>query len=744
MTAGGDRSSGPWAAIALAGLAAYAATAAVTPLANNDIWIHLTTGGLILDEGSVPKVDRYSFTAEGNRYVAHEWLAAVLYALAERAGGVTGVILSAKLVPALATLGFFVAALAATGAPRAIALPLCVLTLTIARHRVTARPELIAFALLCLTLWLLLRDRAAAREGRRSRAVGWLVVVEAVWANFHGSFPIGVLLVLVFAAGEAADLLLSRRDRVAAGVRVAGVALGIAAAAWLWGRPPSAFGPPAAALVLAGAALFAVDGRWRLFDEQPRASWPRVAKLTGLAAAMLLAVAANPRGAEIYLFPFEFTAGVNEVTRLVDEWKPLFGVPKIRSSLPFVSFLGFAGCWAAALALCAWRGRLGRTEVVLLFALSLLPLLHSRWMALVALATTPALAATLHAGARAGRGRSVARGAVAALCLAAAVAALAASVAVQERGPALSATYAVSMLAAAVSFAAALRPRLPAAVGPCATALASAALVALALLHGISERPGVPRRPALGVKRQPVAPVEFMREHAIRGNLFTEYELAGFVIHQLWPDVRVFIDSRSEVYGPGLLEQYLWARVRPNVARRALKEQGADLVMVQYPPYPRSLLFNAGVLGAVESDPSWSLIYIDDRYVVYGRRVPDRELPAGFEHIAPRRLQPDDLDKADPRFAAEVRRALERAPDSAVLHTALGASLRAQGRPEEARAEVDRAWAANPSYPGAPYLAGLLAAEAGDAEAAREWLGRAQAAKPEWDAPRRALEALEP
>ena len=47
-------------------------------------------GGLILDEGAVPKVDRYSFTAAGNRYVAHEWLAATLYALSERAGDVTG------------------------------------------------------------------------------------------------------------------------------------------------------------------------------------------------------------------------------------------------------------------------------------------------------------------------------------------------------------------------------------------------------------------------------------------------------------------------------------------------------------------------------------------------------------------------------------------------------------------------------------------------------------------------------
>ena len=100
----GDSRRGRWggAALASAALVAYAATAALLPLDNNDIWIHLTTGGLILDEGAVPRTDRYSFTAAGNRYVAHEWLAAALYATAERSAGIPGVVVVAKLLPTLA------------------------------------------------------------------------------------------------------------------------------------------------------------------------------------------------------------------------------------------------------------------------------------------------------------------------------------------------------------------------------------------------------------------------------------------------------------------------------------------------------------------------------------------------------------------------------------------------------------------------------------------------------------------
>ena len=65
-------------------LAALVLSAGLTRLRTNDVFIHLVTGGLILDERSVPSTDRYSFTTPGARYVTHEWLAATGYAIGER------------------------------------------------------------------------------------------------------------------------------------------------------------------------------------------------------------------------------------------------------------------------------------------------------------------------------------------------------------------------------------------------------------------------------------------------------------------------------------------------------------------------------------------------------------------------------------------------------------------------------------------------------------------------------------
>ena len=97
-------------------LAALVLSAGLTRLRTNDLFIHLVTGGLILDEGRVPSTDRYSFTAPGARYVTHEWLAATWYAIGERLGGPIGAIVAAKVVPGLAILAALLAALRRSGA----------------------------------------------------------------------------------------------------------------------------------------------------------------------------------------------------------------------------------------------------------------------------------------------------------------------------------------------------------------------------------------------------------------------------------------------------------------------------------------------------------------------------------------------------------------------------------------------------------------------------------------------------
>jgi hypothetical protein len=743
-------------ALTCVGLAGFAAAAALVPLDNNDVWIHLTTGRLILEEGAVPTADRYSFTAAGNRYVAHEWLAAVLYALGERAAGAPGVVAVGKVLPALALVAALLAAVAATGAPWGRALPVPLLALTVFRRRIVARPELLALPLLLAALALLHRDRRAARAGRRTRAVYWLVPIELVWVNLHGSFPLGIALVLVFALVEVAEELLAPRDRRAALVRAGGVAVAVAAAAWLAGRSPSAFGMAAAAAVAGTALLFAFDGYRPLFRPRPSSALRSSPRLLAVAALMALAVSINPLGAEIYTFPFEFTAADNPITSGVNEWKPLLAADHLSGSLALPAYCAYLALWCAALAIGAWRRRLGMLELGLLLLLGILPLRHSRWMGLFALGTTPALVAALAAASVSGvaPGSHPRRRVAAAVIGVAGAVFLALGVGVAVRGgvdPVLWATLLVAGASASVAALLAARPRLSPTLGTGAAAAAALGLALLSASHGVPEFSGVEPRgwsaaavgPGFGRSLYGKGATDLMRREGVAGRLFTEYEWAGYAIHQLWPEVTVFIDSRSEVYGEALLTEFRRVKGDRDAARTALQEHGVDLVLVRHQPYPAERKTNRGVLDAVESDREWELLYVDDRAILYARRGLDRRLPAGFAVFEPHRFRVGGPGGGRAELEAELRRALDLAPDSAFLHFALAESLIVRGRLAEALSELEAGWAANPAYLANGQRAGEIAAALGRPQEARRWFLRVLAAAPEWERPRRALEELE-
>src|SRR5712671_3718606 len=59
----------------------------LTPITNNDLFLHLRTGALVLETGRVPRVDDYSALAAGRPFIAHEWLAGVVFRLVEVADG---------------------------------------------------------------------------------------------------------------------------------------------------------------------------------------------------------------------------------------------------------------------------------------------------------------------------------------------------------------------------------------------------------------------------------------------------------------------------------------------------------------------------------------------------------------------------------------------------------------------------------------------------------------------------------
>lgn len=162
------------------------------PLHDNSFLTHLATGRLILD-GHFPHSDPYTFTAHGEPWVVQSWLASVAYATADRLAGGNGI---RVLVAALSSLlGLLVWRLSRPG--RTISARVLAVAATLVAGGVGWGSRPLLFGLVCFALTIVIVE-----ERRDPR---WLIPLLWVWANCHGSFPLGLVLIAVGALGRRLD-----------------------------------------------------------------------------------------------------------------------------------------------------------------------------------------------------------------------------------------------------------------------------------------------------------------------------------------------------------------------------------------------------------------------------------------------------------------------------------------------------------------------------------------------------------
>jgi hypothetical protein len=84
------------------------------------------------------------------------------------------------------------------------------------------------------------------------------------------------------------------------------------------------------------------------------------------------------------------------------------------------------------------------------------------------------------------------------------------------------------------------------------------AVLLLALGIGlVNVRQVVARQAETEAKNFPASAVEFIRAHNLPDPIFNRYDWGGYLIWKLYPERRVYIDGRADVYGDAFLEEFL-------------------------------------------------------------------------------------------------------------------------------------------------------------------------------------------
>lgn len=176
----------------------------LSPPQDADMWWHLAAGREMVNEGNILTTDIFSYTHYGEPWTNAFWLSDILLFLVYRLGGYLGLTLLVALIAVLT-----MAVLYRRTLHYPFPLPLLILLLaTFAIAPVwTPRPQIFSFLLL-----VVLDYGLKEKDGFILKRPWLLVILFVVWANTHGGFIWGFLLLLSFIIGNGLDNLLQRQS----------------------------------------------------------------------------------------------------------------------------------------------------------------------------------------------------------------------------------------------------------------------------------------------------------------------------------------------------------------------------------------------------------------------------------------------------------------------------------------------------------------------------------------------------
>lgn len=124
-------------------------------------------------------------------------------------------------------------------------------------------------------------------------------------------------------------------------------------------------------------------------------------------------------------------------------------------------------------------------------------------------------------------------------------------------------------------------------------------------------------------RNYPDKAVNFLVQNKIKGNFFNDFNSGAYMVGHCYPNIKVFIDGRTEVYGPAFFKYYqrVWEQDNVEEFANALenyKITGALMNSV-HQPVPR------GVLTYLYKNPAWVPVYFNYDAVIFLKDVPENK-----------------------------------------------------------------------------------------------------------------------
>ena len=221
------------------------------------------------------------------------------------------------------------------------------------------------------------------------------------------------------------------------------------------------------------------------------------------------------------------------------------------------------------------------------------------------------------------------------------------------------------------------------------------------------------------LRNHPDQAVDFLVENKIKGNFFNDFNSGAYLLGRAHPDIKVFIDGRTELYGPNFFNRYrrIWDSGDKTVFENAVQQYQLTGVFLESvrKPVPEKLM------RYLYESQDWVLVYFDFDGAIFLKDIPENQ-----QWIAQHKI---DLTTWEPPKMDLLKIGARPVIPYPLIHRAY--AFYYLGMDEKALAQAKEAKKIAPTYDRPYMLMGSIALERGEFGKAYEYLRVAKILNPE-------------
>ena len=110
-------------------------------------------------------------------------------------------------------------------------------------------------------------------------------------------------------------------------------------------------------------------------------------------------------------------------------------------------------------------------------------------------------------------------------------------------------------------------------------------------------------------RNYPDKAVQFLVDNKVSGNIFNDFNSGAYLLGHVFPNIKVYIDGRTEVYGGDFFRHFrkIWTTGDKELFEADERKYGLDIVFLNSSKDD----IPSGILNYIYKNPEWKLVYFD-------------------------------------------------------------------------------------------------------------------------------------